>query len=223
MSKIGYNIKKLRGVKGLSQQAFADIFEISRGNISSYEELRAEPKLETIIRIANYFSIGLEELLTKELSINDILNFNHQKIAEKAESNQKKLARIPYLNSENLHLYMANEIELSNLPHIEFPIYSTHHFIAIENNSDISEHLEFDLPEHTILFFEEILLDNIHTVDQQFGMFLSNEELFIGKYKIEDDTIELILNNWKKKIFEPEAIKSYWKYYGKFEKAPKPM
>ena len=38
MSKIGYNIKKLRNVKNLSQQAFADLFNLTRGNISSYEE-----------------------------------------------------------------------------------------------------------------------------------------------------------------------------------------
>lgn len=40
MSKVGRNIKKIRSVKGLSQQAFAYLFSLTRGNISSYEELR---------------------------------------------------------------------------------------------------------------------------------------------------------------------------------------
>ena len=39
MTKIGENIKKLRQVKNLTQQAFADLFEVSRGNISSYSQI----------------------------------------------------------------------------------------------------------------------------------------------------------------------------------------
>lgn len=218
MSKIGYNIKKIRGINRLSQQSFADLFEISRGNISSYEEMRAEPKLETIIKIAKYFSIGLEDLLTKELSINEIINFNHQKIVEQAELNQKRLAKIPYLDTLNLRLYLSKELEFDHLPAIEFPIQSSHVFIAIENHDDISNHLDFNFAEHTILFFEEILLDNIHTLDGQFGMFFNADELFIGKYVIEQETIDLVLNNWKKKTFDPSLIKRFWRFYGKFEK-----
>ena len=59
MTKIGENIKKLRQVKNLTQQAFADLFEVSRGNISYYEEKRAEPRIETISQIAKYISIPI--------------------------------------------------------------------------------------------------------------------------------------------------------------------
>ena len=52
MSKVGKNIKKIRNVKALSQQAFADLFQLTRGNISSYEEFRAEPNIEIIVIIA---------------------------------------------------------------------------------------------------------------------------------------------------------------------------
>ena len=53
MTHIGKNIRKIRSVKKLSQQAFADQFGLSRANIGSYEEGRAEPKIAIIMEIAN--------------------------------------------------------------------------------------------------------------------------------------------------------------------------
>ena len=82
MTKIGANIKKIRTAKGLSQQSFADLFELTRGNISSYEENRAEPRLETSLRIANHFSIPLEHFISRNLTVNEILKFNGDKLIE---------------------------------------------------------------------------------------------------------------------------------------------
>ena len=67
MTQIGKNIKKIRSVNGLSQQSFADLFSLTRGNISSYEESRAEPKIEVMIKIANYFGIPLSDLIEQDL------------------------------------------------------------------------------------------------------------------------------------------------------------
>lgn len=75
MGHIGKNIKKIRNVKGLSQQAFADLFELTRGNISSYEEMRAEPKIDILLEIAKYFGIPLEDFIQKDLSVNEMLHF----------------------------------------------------------------------------------------------------------------------------------------------------
>jgi len=76
MSFIGKNIKKIRGVKRLSQSAFAEIFGLTRASVGAYEELRAEPKVETILQIAKHFSISVENLLTKELTVNQLYQFD---------------------------------------------------------------------------------------------------------------------------------------------------
>lgn len=76
MSIIGKNIRKIRTVKKLSQAAFAEIFNLARPSVGAYEEERSEPKLENVIQIANYFGISIDSLLTKELTINDLYNFN---------------------------------------------------------------------------------------------------------------------------------------------------
>ncbi|MDW9381323.1 helix-turn-helix domain-containing protein [Chryseobacterium sp. JV558] len=74
MSFFGTNIKKIRQVKGLSQKAFADMFDLNRGVISSYEEGRAEPKIETIIKVAHHFNLNLDKLLTEPLQVNQLVS-----------------------------------------------------------------------------------------------------------------------------------------------------
>ena len=76
MSLIGRNIRKLRTVKKLSQAAFAELFNLGRASVGAYEEGRAEPKIETVIGMSRYFKISIDDLLMKELTINDIYNYD---------------------------------------------------------------------------------------------------------------------------------------------------
>ena len=76
MSYIGKNIRKIRHLKGLNQSQFADIFGLTRASIGAYEEGRAEPKISTIIEIANHFSISVDLLLKKELKVNELSRFD---------------------------------------------------------------------------------------------------------------------------------------------------
>ncbi len=75
MSHFGKNIKKIRIVKKMSQTEFADLFNLKRTALGSYEEGRAEAKIDTVIKIADYFNLSLDQLLRKELTINEIFHF----------------------------------------------------------------------------------------------------------------------------------------------------
>ncbi len=74
MSFFGTNIKKIRQIKGLSQKAFADLFDLNRGVISAYEEGRAEPKIETLLKVAHYFELDLDKFLTETLQVNQLVS-----------------------------------------------------------------------------------------------------------------------------------------------------
>ena len=76
MSYVGKNIRKLRTVKKLSQSAFAELFGLARPSVGAYEEGRSEPKMETLIQIAHYFGLSVDLLLTKELTVNELYNFD---------------------------------------------------------------------------------------------------------------------------------------------------
>jgi len=76
MSFFGANIKKIRQVKGLSQKAFADLFDLNRGVISSYEEERAEPKIETLLKVAHHFDLTLDQLLIEIIDVNQLASIS---------------------------------------------------------------------------------------------------------------------------------------------------
>jgi len=72
MSFFGANIKTIRQAKGLSQQAFADLFELNRGVIGAYEEGRSEPKISTLLTVVHYFNLDLDKFLTTPLTVDDL-------------------------------------------------------------------------------------------------------------------------------------------------------
>lgn len=218
MSQIGNNIKKLRKVKGLSQQAFAELFGLTRGNISSYEEFRAEPRIEVILQIAKYFSIPVAELLEKQLTVNEILNFEDYFVDDNAAKNAKNLAQIPFIGREAFQMGQHVLTDIANLPQIYFPVYSKSSFMAVENNSFIPRPVSFPFEENAILFFEHVDVDILHTLDRHFGFYLKEENLFFGQYEVEGKDIELVLNDWKKVSFTAEDAICFWKLYAKFEK-----
>jgi transcriptional regulator with XRE-family HTH domain len=76
MSKFGKNIKKIRNVRGLTQSQLADLLEVSRGVISSYEEGRAEPKIETILKTAEVFHLSTDILLSSNVTVNQLSGFS---------------------------------------------------------------------------------------------------------------------------------------------------
>lgn len=66
----------------MTQTEFADLFELKRTALGSYEEGRAEAKIDTVIKIADYFRLSLDQLLRKELTINEIFHFKNDRITD---------------------------------------------------------------------------------------------------------------------------------------------
>jgi transcriptional regulator with XRE-family HTH domain len=130
MSYIGINIKKIRGVKKLSQSDFADLFNLKRGAIGAYEEGRAEPKVETIMDIAKYFSISLDDLLTRQLSVNDLYRFdifrkdltNDENHNLTPKSSPVDMVPVPLVTKESLKKYLDDHSVVSTLPYISIPL-----------------------------------------------------------------------------------------------------
>lgn len=61
--KLGHQLKVLRNKTGLSQKAFAERIGTTQQNISNYENGLTEPSLDCLKRMANEFSVSLDELL----------------------------------------------------------------------------------------------------------------------------------------------------------------
>jgi transcriptional regulator with XRE-family HTH domain len=127
MSNFGKNIRKIRTFKNLSQSAFAEIFGITRASVGAYEEGRAEPKTESIIEIANYFQVSVDELLKKELTINDISKFNQKEnYLNKPVMQENSIANIfislvSISNYKEYASHIGDNQFLANLPQLALP------------------------------------------------------------------------------------------------------
>ena len=130
MSYVGKNIRKIRTVKKLSQAAFAELFGLARPSVGAYEEGRSEPKMETLIQIAQHFGLSVDLLLTKELTVNELYHFDifkqHGTSAETstaALADQQKTVT-PFVPADRLLEYIVQHHKasfLDTLPPLTFP------------------------------------------------------------------------------------------------------
>ncbi len=133
MSFFGKNIKKIRSVKSLSQQAFAELFDLKRGTLGAYEEGRSEPKIDTIIKIANYFSIEIDKLLTSELTVNELLKFKGDLTTYAQDVKREQFALIPCITESTSGEYVSlynKENFIKELPTLQLPVNPSKEFRA---------------------------------------------------------------------------------------------
>lgn len=67
MTKISDNLKYLRNKKGLSQTAMAEAVGLKRGNIASYEKELAQPSIENLVKISDYFGVDIHQMVNEDL------------------------------------------------------------------------------------------------------------------------------------------------------------
>src|SRR5689334_19735987 len=187
MTRIGANIKKIRTVKGLSQQAFAQLFELTRGNISSYEENRAEPRIETVVQIANYFSIPLNHFIEQSLSIHEILKYNGDKLIEDEKHIiNLQLRQVPFIN-DAIYLKCCYEklsfTDWDSFPKLVLPEVNHQRMLALSFNPNIPHHESLhQYRMNDVLIFEEVTQQNIHLSPQKTGLYTAEREIMIGQY-----------------------------------------
>jgi len=222
MTKIGANIKKVRTTKGLSQQAFADLFQLTRGNISSYEENRADPKIETVIQIANYFNIPLNQFITQNISIHEILKYNGDKLIEdEKHSINRQLKHVPFINDAiylKCHYGELSFNDLNTFPKLILPEVNSHTMLALSFNPNIAHHESQPLYQmNDVLVFEEVGQHNIHHCHHKIGLFTSERDIMIGRYEAKEENIDLVLNDFKRERFDFKVTQRFWKLFALYQ------
>jgi len=222
MTKIGANIKKVRTTKGISQQAFADLFELTRGNISSYEENRAEPKIETVIQIANHFNIPLNQFITQNLSIHEILKYNGDKLIEEGKhAINRQLKQVPIINDAiylKCHYEELSFNDIDSFPKIVLPEINNHSLLALSFNPNIPSHES--VPHYQmndVLIFEEVTRQNIHLCQNNIGLFTAEREIFIGRYEMNNDSVDLVVNDFTRERLDLKLKQRFWKLFALYQ------
>jgi transcriptional regulator with XRE-family HTH domain len=217
MSFFGKNIRKIRNVKNMSQQAFADLFDLKRGTLGAYEEKRSEPKIETILKIANYFSITVDDLLTKELTVNHLLKFKGDLSLNTEEPVQEKLARIPLITEQHQKNYITNfenEYFIEELPCLHLPINTEKKFRGYTViNLEMTNHDQGLYPKDVVI--GEFIPKEVYKKLENGCMVLAlvNEELILRRLYITKNKITLRADHKsvEDKVFELTKIEELWK------------
>jgi transcriptional regulator with XRE-family HTH domain len=64
----GQNLKYLRKLRGLTQEEFAQKLQIKRSLLGAYEEERAEPRIDVLESVSDWFKVSLDDLLRRDLN-----------------------------------------------------------------------------------------------------------------------------------------------------------
>ena len=204
MSSIGKNIRKIRTVKKLSQAAFAEIFSLARPSVGAYEETRAEPKVDTIIQIANYFGISIDSLLTKELTINDLYNFNiHLEEEVKGGTGEKKtnvdtnFIKSVLVSGDKQIEYIVhiNNLDfVSSLPKVLIPKHHNKNTRVFELTRD-DMHNNFHGLNLGDLVFGKKMNTPLKFINNKLYVIITNETIIIRRVKPKKDKLMLIPDN----------------------------
>ncbi len=97
---LGENIKYLRRKQQLSQQQLAEILSTPRTTLGDYERGHTEPNLETLVNMARFFKVTIDDLLIRKLW--------HQQLEVISQPEFKVLAiTVDGLNRQNIEFVGA--------------------------------------------------------------------------------------------------------------------
>ncbi len=127
MLKFAQNIKYLRNKRAVSQQALADEMNLTRGQLASYEDNRAEPSQETLIKYSKQFRLPIDALIKNDLTRSKedgYIDIGSNRILFPVlinEDNEDVIEVVPIKASAGYLEGYADPEYISNLPQMKLP------------------------------------------------------------------------------------------------------
>lgn len=148
MSTVSENIKFLRKQAGYTQQTFADALGIKRSLVGAYEEGRADPRINNLVKMSELFGIRIDDLV--ETSIYKMSEVEFQNFKKDAPGQKFKVLaitvddedkeNIEYVPQKAAAGYMngfSDPEYLSELPRFQLPFLPDHNtYRAFEISGD---------------------------------------------------------------------------------------
>lgn len=100
VAKVNDNIKFLRKKFGYTQETFAEAIGIKRSLVGAYEEGRADPRLNNLLRMSEVFNVSVDTLISKVVS-----ELSDEELHQQEEGSAKVLAiTVDKEDNENIEL-----------------------------------------------------------------------------------------------------------------------
>jgi len=142
MVNLNENIRVLRKRLSLTQDQFAHQLGIKRSLIGAYEEGRAEPKLELLQKMAEVFSISVDDLIGKEFTAETVLpdkRFLRGKevvVVTVDKSERDNIEFVPHKAAAGYMNGYADAEYVKELPHFNLPMLKQGTYRAFEISGD---------------------------------------------------------------------------------------
>jgi transcriptional regulator with XRE-family HTH domain len=226
-SRIGENIKKIRQAKKLSQADFAELFNLARPSVGAYEEGRSEPKIDTIIQIANYFRISIDVLLTRKLTISEIYSFDQlnrtlDKVHKSKGINTQPTQKVTIIRNNHYLDYIVNREKndyLSQLEHVTIPRQSGKTLRIFEMNGSEMTYNQQGLRHGDLIAAEWLDINELPNHTDQVMVLVYTKDIVIKRIKNSDEnnvTLKSDDPNYKEEQIELSKILEAWKPLGAF-------
>ena len=142
MTNLNQNIRVLRKRLSLTQDQFAQQLGIKRSLVGAYEEGRAEPKLELLQKMAEVFSISVDELIGNDFTNPDSPGTGNYKRGKEVlvvtvdSSQRDNIEFVPQKAAAGYLNGYADTEYVRELPHFSLPILKQGTYRAFEISGD---------------------------------------------------------------------------------------
>ena len=210
MIKVNDNIKFLRKKFGYTQETFAEVIGIKRSLVGAYEEGRADPRLNNLLRMSEVFNVSVDTLISKVVS-----ELSDEELHQQEEGSARILAiTVDKDDNENIELipqkasagYMngyADPTYIENMPKFQLPMLPKN---ATYRAFEISGDSMLPLLPGTVIIGEYV--ENVaHIKNGKTYILLSREEGIVYKrvfnYVEENGKLFLVSDN---KSYSPYQV-----------------
>ncbi len=135
----GDNLKYLREIKKISQQQAADDLGLPRTTLGDYERNHTEPSITTLVLIAKYFKVALDDLLKHQLDVlqPNTLERDFKVLAITVDASNRQNIELVDTRAEAGYLESFQDPQyLKKLPRLFLPKMSQGSYRAFEINGD---------------------------------------------------------------------------------------
>lgn len=203
MSALTINLKLLRKKAGKTQSELADDLGVSRQAYASYEEGRAEPRIQILQRLSSIFNISVDDMLFKDLSSGKMVldqtgaNTRVLSIAVDPHSEEEQIVVVPQKASAGYTKGFADAEFIEDLPSIALRLpevnkNKTYRLFQVNGESMLPvNHGAYILAEYVLNWKELRLNDCIILITREDGILYKRLNGIIGK----EGVVHLVSDN----------------------------
>lgn len=134
------NLKYLRQKSQLTQQAIADVLGIPRTTYSEYEKGNTEPSIKLLVRMADYYKVTADQLISQNISHNDLevlRNKDVRVLATTVDGSGRSNIELVETRAEAGYVHGLSDPEyIADLPRLYLPLFQDGNYRAFEIQGD---------------------------------------------------------------------------------------